>query len=105
MNILRPIISVYVLPIFLAYFFSGVYYIISDVSKPVDDRPKYLSNPVYINLVGVLWLYVLMRSAWRRWHHQDHRDFYRYLRKEAIPKLAVFSLLAVDFDYACSRWL
>lgn len=105
MNILWPIISVYVLPIFLAYFFSGVYYIICDVSKPVDDRPKYLSNPAYINLVGVLWLYVLIRSAWRRWRHEDRSDFYRYLRKEAIPKLAVFSLLAVDFDYACSRWI
>ena len=52
MNILWPVISVYVLPIFLAYFFSGVYYIICDVSNPVDDMPKYLSNPAYINLVA-----------------------------------------------------
>jgi hypothetical protein len=65
MNILWPVISVYVLPIFLAYFFSGVYYIICDVSNPVDDRPKYLSNPAYINLVGVLWLNVLVRSTWK----------------------------------------
>ena len=38
-------------------------------------------------------------------HQQTREDFYRYLRKEATPKLTVFSLLIVDFDYACSRWI
>jgi len=105
MNILWPVISVYILPIFLAYFFSGVYYIICDVSKPVDVRPRYLLNPVHITLVGVLWLYVLIRLVWSVWQQQNRGDFYRYLGKEAIPKLAVFSLLTVDFNYACSRWI
>ena len=105
MNILWPFISVYVLPVFFAYFFSGVYYIICDVSKPVDVRPRYLSNPVYITLVGVLWFYVLIRLVWREWHHQNRGDFYKYLRNDAMPKLAVFSLLTVDFNYACSRWM
>ncbi len=105
MNILWPVISTYILPIFLAYFFSGVYYIICDVSKPIDDRPGYLLNPVFITLVGVFWLYILIRFVWNAWYRHSRGFFFRYLRKEAIPKLAVFSLLTVDFNYACSRWL
>jgi len=104
MNILLPFIFTYILPIFLAYFFSGIYYIICDASKPIDDKPKYLVNPVNITLVGVLWLYILIRFVWIRWR-QSRSIFYSYLRKDAIPRLAVFSLLTVDFDYACSRWL
>ncbi len=105
MNILWPVISAYIVPAFFAYFFSGVYYIISDASKPIDDRPGYLLNPVFISLVGVLWLPILLRSVWNA--AQDHHSkgyFFWYLRKQAIPQLGVFSLLSADFYYVCSRW-
>jgi|SRR5450759_2327895 hypothetical protein len=106
MNTLWPVISAYIVPIFVAYFFSGVYYIINDVSKPIDEKPSYLLNPVFISLVGVEWLPILIRSVWSAAGHGHSRDFFFwYLRKEAIPQLGVFSLLSVDFYYACSRWL
>ena len=102
MILLWPYISAYILPVFFAYFVSGVYYIINDVSKTIDDRPSYLLNPVITSLVGILWLPILIRSVRSAvWNHHC-RDF---LRKKAIPQLGVFSLLSVDFYYACSRWL
>lgn len=105
MNILWPAISTIFIPAFFAYFFSGVYYIIRDVSKPVDERPSYLSNPVYISVVGVLWLPILIQSVWNSTlHHHSKGFFFWNLRKEAIPQLGVFSLLSVDFYYVCLHW-
>ena len=105
MNILWPVISAYILPTFLAYFFSGVYYIICDVSKPTEDRPSYLLNPAFISLIGVLWLPILIRFVWSTaWHRRSGGICFRYLRKKAIPQLGVFLLLSVDFYYAGSRW-
>ena len=103
MNTLWPYIAPYFWPTFTAYFFSGVYYIIRDVSKPVDDRPSYLSIPSAISIVGVLWLPILIRLLWKSWQGDSMPYFIRHLQKEAIPTLAVFFLLTLEFVYAHSR--
>ncbi len=102
MNTLWPYIAPYFWPTFTAYFFSGVYYIIRDVSKPADDRPSYLSIPSAISIVGVLWLPILIRRLALSWQADDTHCFIRHVQKEAIPTLAVFSLLTVEFVYAHS---
>ena len=104
MNMLWPIIAPYFWPTFTAYFFSGVYYIIRDVSKPINNRPSYLSNATFISLVGVLWLPILIRFFWRTWHRNSMHYFFKHVQKEVIPTLAVFFLLTLEFIYVRSRW-
>jgi 4-amino-4-deoxy-L-arabinose transferase-like glycosyltransferase len=99
MNILWPIIAPYFWPAFIAYFFSGVYYIIRDVSEPIHNRPSYLSSPSAISVVGVFWLPILIRVLWRSWHRNNMQHFIKDVRKEAIPTLAVFTLLTLEFMY------
>jgi hypothetical protein len=104
MNMLWSFIAPYFWPTFIAYFFSDVYYIIRDVSMSINDRPSYLLNPSAISVVGVLWLPILIRFVWRTWHRNSRHYFFKHVRKEAIPPLAVFSLLTLEFIYARSRW-
>jgi len=102
MNILWPIIAPYFLPTFIAYFFSGVYYIIRDVSQPIHNRPGYLSSSSAISVVGVFWLPIIIRILWRSWRRKNMHNFFKDVREEAIPTLSVFSLLTLDFIYVRS---
>jgi hypothetical protein len=99
MNILWPIISVYIVPVFCAYFFSGVYYIVCDVSKIKEDRPDYLSNPILVTQAGVFWLPFLILSIWRIWHNRSRNIFYDYVKRKVVPQIAVFLVLVLDFYY------
>jgi hypothetical protein len=105
MNTLWPYIAPFFWPTFAAYFFSGVYYIIRDVSEPIHRRPSYLSSPSAISVVGVFWFPILLRVLWKSWHRNPFHDFMIDVRKEAIPTLAVFSVLTLDFMYIRSRFL
>lgn len=104
MNILWPIIAPYFWPTFIAYFFSGVYYIIRDISQPIHNRPSYLSSSSAISVVGVFWLPILIRVLWRSWHRNSMHYFIKDVLKEAIPALAVFSLLTLEFIYVRSSF-
>jgi hypothetical protein len=100
MNILWPLISPYFFPVFCAYFFSGVYYIVCDVSKAKADRPAYLANPKSVIKVGVLWSVFLIHNMWRIWHKCSRYTFFDYLKRRVVPQIAVFFVLVLDIYYA-----
>jgi len=99
MNILWHIISSYLLPVFCAYFFSGVYYILCDVSKPKAEKPGYLTNPILVTQAGVFWFPFVILSIWRILHKHSRHIFYDYLKSKAAPQLGVFLVLVIDFFY------
>jgi hypothetical protein len=99
-NILWPLISPYFLCVFCAYLFSGVYYIVCDVSKEKADRPSYLANPKAVIKVGVFWSVFLIHNMWGIWHKRSRYNFYDYLKRKVVPQIAVFLVLIIDIFYA-----
>ena len=100
MSYLWPIISPYFYPAFCAYFFSGVYYIVCDVSRAKAERPAYLANPKTVTIIGVFWSLFLINNMLRIWHKGSMISFVDYLKRKVVPQIAVFLVLALDFFYA-----
>lgn len=104
MIILWAYISPYFFSVFFAYFFSGVYYIVCDVSKAKDDRPAYLAHPKTVTIIGVFWSFLIINNMWRYWHHVGRYSFIDYIKDRAAPQIAVFLVLVIDFFYAFSHF-
>jgi hypothetical protein len=93
-------ISPYFFPVICSYFFSGVYYIVCDVSKVKADRPAYLANPKTVTIIGVFWSLLIINNMWRYWHQVGKYSFIAYIKGRVVPQIAVFLVLAIDFFYA-----
>jgi hypothetical protein len=101
MTTLWSIVSPYFWPVVSAYLFSGVYYVLRDISSKID-RPAYLSSPYSICVVCAFWFPMLILFFWRKWQRNSRHSYFKVLIKQLMPLLVVFFLLVVDFTYVRS---
>ena len=95
------VVAPYFWPVVFAYLLTGVYYVIRDASIKID-RPGYLSNPLAVGSVFVLWFLMLIIFYWKKWKRNSRHSFFKVLSKQLIPLIGIFLLLSVDFIYLSS---